>query len=342
VSDLLLPTTVVGSYSVPQWLARARDDFHHQRIGRAALREMIEVVIAAAVKDQERAGVDIVSDGELRRDNDIDYLLERMPGVDIPRLHKANFYDYYDTTVRAPLPVDGELGLVADFSYTRELTDRPIKFSFTGPFSLAKRPRREGFADASEVVMGFARYLNREAAALADAGATYLQIDEPFLAGYPEEVELAVRAINAVVEGVDVTWAVHICYGNRHARPSWEGHYDFIFPAIMEARVDQLVLEFARKGYDDLELFRQYHPPFKLGLGVIDVKTTEIESADEVASRIERGLNVLDAHDIIVNPDCGLRHLPWHVARGKLASMTAGAAIARARLTGEPALARPS
>lgn len=334
----LLPTTVVGSYPVPDWMERLKSDYFRGRMSRGQLADMHEMAIKAALRDQEQAGIDIVSDGELRRDNDIDYFLERMPGVEIPRAHKANYYDYYDAVVHAPLADGSEsLGLTADYAFTRELTDRPIKFSFTGPFSLAKRPRREGFGDPSDVVMGFARVLNREARALAAAGATYLQIDEPFLAGYPEEVELAVRAINAVVAGVDVTWALHICYGNRHARPSWEGHYDFAFPAIMEAQVDQLVLEFARKGYDDLELFRQYHPRFKLGLGVIDVKTNEVETADEVASRIERALHVIDATDIIVNPDCGLRHLPWNVARAKLAAMSAGAALVRTRLTGVPA-----
>jgi 5-methyltetrahydropteroyltriglutamate--homocysteine methyltransferase len=334
--EKLLPTTVIGSHSMPEWLGRVKTDYHHQRVGRATLREMYEIATKAAIKDQERAGIDIVSDGELRRDNDIDYFLERMPGVEIPRLAKAYYFDYYDAIVRAPIPDDqsARLDLVADYLFTREQTDRPIKFSFTGPFSLAKRPRKEGFGNPAEVVPEFARILNREARALAAAGATYLQIDEPFLAGYPEEVELAVRGINAVVAGVDANWAVHICYGNRHARPSWEGHYDFLFPAIMEAQVDQLVLEFARKGYDDLELFRQYHPPFKLGLGVIDVKTNEVESAEEVASRIERGLQVLAPGDIVVNPDCGLRHLSWNVAREKLDAMSAGAALVRARLSG--------
>jgi 5-methyltetrahydropteroyltriglutamate--homocysteine methyltransferase len=339
MADILLPTTVVGSYSVPEWLGRMRTDYHHQRIGRATLREIYEIAIKAAIKDQERAGVDIVSDGELKRDNDIDYFLERMPGVEISRLAKAYYFDYFDAIVRpAGLEPEREpLDLAADYRFTREQTDRPVKFAFTGPFSLAKRPRKEGFRSPADVVLAFAEVLNREARALAAAGATFLQIDEPFLAGYPDEVELAVRGINAVVEGVDATWAVHICYGNRHARPSWEGHYDFLFPAIMEAHVDQLVLEFARKGYDDLELFREYHPPFKLGLGVIDVKTTEIETPVDVAARIERGLHVLGPTDILVNPDCGLRHLPWHVAREKLTAMTAGADLVRARITGTPA-----
>ena len=311
--ETLLPTTVVGSYSVPEWLERAKGDFHEGRISRTSLSEIYDTAIKAALKDQERAGVDIVSDGELRRDNDIDYFLERMPGIELPKLAKVHYYDYYDAVVRAPLPepdaVEG-LRLVKDFLFTREQTDRPIKFSFTGPFSLAKRIRNEGYAVPDDLVLDIARHLNREARDLAAAGAALLQIDEPFLAGYPEAVPLVVKAINLVVEGVEVEWALHICYGNRHARPAWEGHYDFLFPAILDAHVDQLVLEFARKGYDDLALFKKYHPAFRLGLGVIDVKSEVVETAEQVATRVDRALAVLDPECIVVNPDCGLRHLP--------------------------------
>ncbi len=338
MNEKLLPTTVVGSYSVPEWLERAKSDFHENRISRSSLNEIYDTAIKAALKDQERAGIDIVSDGELRRDNDLDYFLERMPGIELPKLAKVHYYDYYDASVCAPLPNpdDGPgLGLASDFRFTREQTDRPIKFSFTGPFSLAKRIRNEGYPDAEDLVLDIARMLNREARELAAAGAALLQIDEPFLAGYPERVPLAVKAINLVVEGVDVEWALHICYGNRHARPAWEGHYDFLFPAIMDAQVDQLVLEFARKGYDDVALFKKYHPEFKLGLGVIDVKNETVETPQQVASRVDRALAVLEPDRIVVNPDCGLRHLPTKIALGKLRAMNEGAALIRARVRGE-------
>src|SRR6185312_10650700 len=129
--------------------------------------------------------------------------------------------------------------------------------------------------------------------------------------------------------------AVHVCYGNRYARPLWEGQYDFLFPAILEAQVDQVVLEFARKGYDDLELFRRYpETPFMLGLGVIDVKSREVEQPELVAARVRRALQVLPPERLMVNPDCGLRHLPADIARAKLAALTAGTALARDELTG--------
>jgi 5-methyltetrahydropteroyltriglutamate--homocysteine methyltransferase len=338
--QILLPTTVVGSYSVPEWLERLKTEYYQRRISVQHLTEIHEVAIKAAVKDQELAGIDIVSDGELRRDNDVDYFLARIPGVHIPQRAKSDYFDYYDAEVTRPLPGGGEsggekspgLGLAADFLFTRQLTDRPVKFSFTGPFSLSRRIRDGAYPQAGDLVRALARRLNAEARELAGAGAGFLQIDEPFLAGYPEQVELAVEAVNIVVEGVPATWALHVCYGNRYARPSWEGHYDFLFPAVKAARVDQVVLEFARKGLDDLRLIRQHEWDRWLGFGVIDVKTSQVEPAELVASRIRRALEYVPADRLMINPDCGLRHLAPEVAIGKLHAMVAGAAMVRAEL----------
>ena len=336
---LPLATTVVGSYSVPEWLERLKTDFYQRRISGAYLAEIHEVAIKAAIKDQERAGVDIVSDGELRRDNDVDYFLARMPGVEIPQLAKTYYSDYYEAVVPHAIPEDGPpMGLVNDFLFTRDLTDHPIKFSFTGPFSLSRRVRNEFYRDDTDLVLAMAHVLNREARALAEAGATVLQLDEPLLAGYPDQAELAVKAMNIVFEGVDrakTKRAVHVCYGNRYARPLWEGHYDFLFPAILEAEIDQLVLEFARKGYDDLRLFERYQTgELALGLGVIDVKEPRIEQPEVVADRVRRALRVVSPDRLMINPDCGLRHLPSDVARAKLHALTAGVEAVRKDVLG--------
>jgi len=333
---MLLPTTVVGSYSVPEWLERLKTEYYQRRISAQHLDDIHEVAIKAAVKDQELAGIDIVSDGELRRDNDVDYFLARIPGVHIPQRAKTDYFDYYDAEVTRPLPdsPDATLELAKDFKFTRQLTQRPVKFSFTGPFSLSRRVRDGAYERPGDLVRALARRLNAEARALAAAGADFLQIDEPFLAGYPEHVELAVEAVNIVTENIDATWALHVCYGNRYARPSWEGHYDFLFPAVKAARVDQVVLEFARKGLDDLRLIRQHGWDKWLGFGVIDVKTTQVETPELVADRIRRALEYLPADRLMINPDCGLRHLPPEVARRKLRAMVAGVAAVRAELTG--------
>ncbi|MGH3149900.1 MAG: hypothetical protein ACRDOB_04100 [Streptosporangiaceae bacterium] len=332
--DTLLPTTVVGSYSVPEWLERLKTEYYQRRISAQHLAEIHEVAIKAAVKDQELAGIDIVSDGELRRDNDVDYFLARLPGVHIPQRGKTDYFDYYDAEVTRPLP-DGTypgLDLAADFRFTRQLTRLPVKFSFTGPFSLSRRIRDGAYDKPGDLVRALARRLNVEARELAEAGAGFLQIDEPFLAGYPEHAELAVEAVNMVTDGVSATWALHVCYGNRYARPSWEGHYDFLFPAVQAARVAQLVLEYARKGLEDLRLLHEWDR--RLGFGVSDVKTPAVETPELVAERIRRALEYGPADRLRINPDCGLRHLPPEAARAKLRAMVAGAAMVRTELTG--------
>jgi 5-methyltetrahydropteroyltriglutamate--homocysteine methyltransferase len=331
----LLPTTVIGSYSVPEWLGQVKNELYRHRISRRLWDEIHEVAIKAAVLDQERAGIDIVSDGELRRDNDVDYLLASMPGVEIPQRDKADYFDYFDATVRQPLPAAGHpsLGLAEDYRFVRQLTDRPVKLSLTGPLSLARRIRNHGaYASTAELVRALARVLAAEAAELARAGARVLQIDEPLLAGYPEDIVLAVEGVNIVTEGADVSWILHVCYGNRYARPLWEGHYDFLFPAVKEANVGQLALEFARTGDEDLSLVEQYQWDRCLGLGVIDVKSEQVESPELVATRIRRALKFVAPEKLVINPDCGLRHLPPAVARAKLAAMVAGTALVRAEL----------
>ena len=188
-----------------------------------------------------------------------------MPGVEIPQLAKAFYSDYYDAVSAHALPEGRQRGLslVDDFQFTREYTDQPVKFSFTGPFSLSSALRTRTTRTRPTWSWRLRSVLNQEAQALAAAGASVIQIDEPFLAGYPEQVGARGQAINTVFEGVDgALRAVHVCYGNRYARPLWEGHYDFLFPAILDADIDQLVLEFARKGYDDLELFSALRDAF--------------------------------------------------------------------------------
>ena len=169
------------------------------------------------------------------------------------------------------------------------------------------------------------------------AGARLLQIDEPFLAGYPEQVGAGHQGgEHRLRRRATPTWALHVCYGNRYARPLWEGHYDFLFPAVLDASVDQLVLEFARKGYDDLPVIEKFGWDRDIGLGVIDVKSNEVETPGLIADRIRSALELVPAERLVINPDCGLRNLPGPVARAKLAAMVHGAATVRAELGSPP------
>ena len=327
----LLPTTVVGSYSMPGWLERLKTDYFLRRISRHDLEEIHDTAVKAAIKDQEMAGIDIVTDGELRRDNMIDYFAGRLPGVQIDHASKKFYYDFFDSVVRGKLPT-APLGLVDDFKFLRRFTERPTKFSITGPHSLVRRIRNEYYPSEEAFALDIARVMNLELRELVKAGATSLQIDEPYYSGFPEDVRWGVKVLNVLTEGVDAKIGLHICYGNRYGKPTWEGSYRYLFPAILDARVQQLTLEFARRGEEDVALFREFKAPFELGLGVIDVKSPTVETPDMVAERIRKALEVLPAERLYVNPDCGCLHLPRDVAFAKLCAMVEGTRLVRKEL----------
>ena len=327
----ILPTTVVGSYSMPGWLERLKTEYFARRISRHDLDEVHDTAVKAAIKDQEVAGLDIVTDGELRRDNLIDYFVERLPGVDIDRSSKKFYYDFYDSSVSAKLPM-APLGLADDFRFLKKFTEREAKFCVTGPHSLTKRIRNEFYPSEEALAMDIARVMNLELKELVKAGAKIIQIDEPYFSGFPDDISWGVNALNAMVEGVGATIAVHICYGNRYGKPSWEGSYRYLLPKILDAKIHQLTLEFARRGGEDLDVFKQLPAPFQLGVGVIDVKTQAVETPDVVAERIRKALEVVPAERMFILPDCGCFHLPRDVAFAKLCAMVEGTKIVRKEL----------
>ena len=327
----ILPTSVVGSYSMPGWLERLKTDYHARRISRQDLDEIHDAAVKAAIKDQEVAGIDILTDGELRRDNMIDYFVERLPGVQFDRSAKKFYYDFYDSEVLGKLP-SGLLGLTDDFRFLRANTDHETKVCITGPHTLAKRIRNKHYPSEEAFAMDLARVMNEELKALAKAGAKQIQVDEPYFSGFPEDLHWGVKALNALAAGVDAKIGVHICYGNRYGKPSWEGSYRYLFPRILDAKVHQLTLEFARRGGEDLDLFREFAVPFEIGVGVIDVKTQAVETPETVAERIRKALEFLPMERVVVLPDCGCFHLPRNVAFAKLTAMVEGAGIVRKEL----------
>ena len=285
----------------------------------------------AAIKDQEVAGVDIVTDGELQRDNMIDYFTERIPGIQVDLGSKRFYYDFYDVEVRSKLGT-GSLGLTEEVKFLKKFTDHSTKVSVSGPHTLVKRIRNSFYKDEAEFAVDLGKALNRELKEMVRTGVTELQIDEPYYSGFPEDLPWAVKAINAVTEGVDAHVTLHICYGNRYGKPSFEGSYKYLFPTILDAKVHALSLEFARRGEEDIQLFKEFKAPFTLGLGVIDVKTQDIESPALVADRIRRALEVVPAERLVINPDCGCVHLPRDVAFAKLTAMVEGARMVRNEL----------
>lgn len=331
----LLPTTGVGSYSMPGWLERLKTDFFLRRISAHELDEIHDAVVKAAIKDQEMAGLDIVTDGELRRDNMVDYFVARLPGVQVDHASKRFYYDFYDAAVRGKVPM-GPLRLTADLEFLLRNTVRAVKFTVTGPHCLVKRIRNEHYPSEEALALDIARVLNMELRELVRAGATYIQIDEPYYSGFPDDLDWGVRVLNVTVEGVAAKIGLHVCYGNRYGKPTWEGSYRYLFPRILGAGIHQLTLEFARRGYEELELLREWKCPFELGLGVIDVKSADVESPATIAERIRAALALLPPDRIHVNPDCGLLHVPQEIAFRKLRAMVEGTALVRRELEGLP------
>jgi 5-methyltetrahydropteroyltriglutamate--homocysteine methyltransferase len=327
----ILPTSMVGSYAMPGWLERLKTEYFTRRISHHDLDEIYDAAAKAAIKDQEIAGLDMVTDGEPRRDNMVDYFLERLPGVQIDHSSKKFYYDFYDSSVKGKLPT-ASLGLVREFQFLSTFTDRPTKICITGPHCLTKRIRNEFYPSDEDLAMDIARVMNLELKALAKAGISMIQIDEPYYSGFPEEVVWGVKALNTLVEGVETKIGLHVCYGNRYGKPSWEGSYRYLFPAILSANIQQLTLEFARRGGEDLDLFKEFKAPFELGVGVIDVKNHDVETPDMVAEHIRRALEVMPAERVAVLPDCGCFHLPRDVAFAKLKAMVEGARMVRKEL----------
>jgi 5-methyltetrahydropteroyltriglutamate--homocysteine methyltransferase len=322
---------VVGSYSMPAWLERAKNDYLQRKVSRHDLEEMYDAARKAAIKDQETAGIDIVSDGELQRDNMIDYFAERIPGIRVDLGSKRLYYDFYESVVRSKMAT-GSLGLTEEVRFLRRYTTRPSKISISGPHTLVKRIRNEFYPSEEAFALDLARVMNVELRELVREGATHLQIDEPYYSGFAEDLPWAIKAVNALVEGVNTHITLHICYGNRYGKPSFEGSYQYLFPLVLDAKVQALSLEFARRGEEDLKLFKEFNVPFQLGLGAIDVKTHDVESPGVVADRIRRALDLIPAERLFINPDCGLVHLPRDVAFSKLSAMAQGTRMVREEL----------
>src|SRR5712692_10030215 len=195
MAEQLFRTSVVGSYAVPEWLANVKTDFFQRRLSRSVLDEIHLAALKAAVKDQELAGIDVVTDGEVRRDNSLDYFLVKLPGVDVDNPAKAYYLDFFPTVVRqdvTPVP----LGVVEDFHLVSSLTSQPVKCTITGAYSMLRRLRDEHYGDAKKLGLALAEVINVELRHLQDAGCSFIQVDDEYVAGYPEDLAWAVELLN--------------------------------------------------------------------------------------------------------------------------------------------------
>ncbi|HWP27963.1 MAG TPA: methionine synthase, partial [Chloroflexota bacterium] len=228
------------------------------------------------------------------------------------------------------------LGIAQDFAYLRARTHRRIKATCPGPLSFAYRCQLGGpYRDVWELAHDLAPIVNAELKACVAAGADFVQIDDPSLRNVAGEGRRVVELINRVVDGVQAKVALHICFGNQRGRPSAAARtYRPFFPEILEARVDQFVLEFANRQMADIDLWQQYQPRQELVMGVVDQKAYAIESPALVAERIRTALRYVPAEKLWVSPDCGFNPTPYWIGLGKLRALVEGAAIVRRELTG--------
>jgi 5-methyltetrahydropteroyltriglutamate--homocysteine methyltransferase len=343
---MVLPTSLVGSYPQPDWLidreklakrfpprVRARELW---RVDPAWLEQAQDDATILAIRAQERAGLDIITDGEIRRESYSNRFATALEGVDLDNPGTA-----LDRSGH-PNPVPRIVGKVRrkhavevrDVQFLRAHTDRMIKATVPGPFTMAQQAQNDAYASEEELALDYAAAVNEEIRDLFAAGADVVQIDEPYLQARPDKARaFGLLALNRALEGITRPTAVHLCFGYAaiiHERPSG---YSFL-GELANASVDQISIETAQSSLDCsvLESLRGK----TIILGVLDLSTHQIESPDEVAVRIRRALPYVDPAKVIVAPDCGLKYLPREVADRKMRAMVEGAALVRAELLSGP------
>ena len=333
----LLPTTVVGSYAMPSWLWTAVGEIDKGNYGQTDAREAFDDAVNVAIMDQERAGVDIISDGEMRRWYFVQSFYRRMSGLEEePPLRKVGLYGY-DTPPRyravEKVTVPKGLGIVEEFEYARTHTKKRIKVTCPGPLTLTIHVRPRGaYKSRLELAWEFAEVINAELKALVNAGADFIQIDEPSFAIIPGGLKEWVDLYNASVDGVDAKLALHVCFGNLGSRPRGKRTYRWMFPALLDARADQLVLEFANREMSESNLWKEFGVERELGAGVVDIKSFHVETAEDVAERIREILKYVPPEKLYVNPDCGFFQLPRWLSYLKLEALVAGTELVRREL----------
>ena len=335
----LIPATVVGSHGKAGWWYAGVKAHEAGEMGPGDLEEMLDDAADTAIRDMERAGLDIITDGEVRRlDGYVDSYYAIIKGIEpLPVRRRMGPWGYdqqtrYEATGRIETPAGG-LGIIKEFTYLKTHTTRRVKATCAGPLTFGSRihPGKlyKGVVDVAE---RFAEVINEELRGLVAAGADLIQLDEP-ARGNVSGAEMA-RLFNRATAGVKARLGFHVCFGNRFGRSRFDRSYRAYFPGLLEARADQLVLEFAGRELSEVDLWKEYGGDRELGAGVIDVKGFYPETAEDVAKRIHRVLAVCRPEKLTVNPDCGFGWSPRYMCNQKIGALAAGAALARKELTG--------
>ncbi len=335
---MLLPTSVVGSHGLPGWVWLAREAMEAGRMGAVDLRELVEDATQAALLDQERAGVDVVTTGEMMRVRFIVGFYDRLTGIRALEPARKLGAPLWDTNtpceVTATVTAPEGLGIVEEWKLARALTTKRLKATVPGPYTLLVPLRLHGgYTDRDTLLADLVAIVNAECRALVAAGCDFIQIDEPHSGMYAATAPRFDKGVNRAVEGVTAKIAVHICFGNLYGRP-FAAVRDLrnIYPALRDLAASQIVLEYANRGLDDLRLWREFPTDKELGAGVIDVKAFRAETPTEVAERIRRLLGYVARDKLWLNPDCGFWETPRWIVRQKLAALVEGARLVRKEL----------
>jgi len=327
----MLTTSVIGSHGLPGWVWLAREAMEAGRLGALDVRELMEDATQVALLDQERAGVDVISTGEMMRVRFIIGFYDSITGIrtlPAPRRLGQPLWDTntpFEVTERIGAPRG--LGIVEEFTLARGLTSRRIKATVPGPYTLLVPLKLGGgYRDKDTLLADLVGIVNAECKALVAAGADFIQIDEPHHGMYHGSAHDVGRGINKAVEGVAAKIAVHVCFGNLYGRPfSAVRDYTNVFATLDEIHASQVVLEFANRGLDEPARWADFPRDKELGAGVVDVKAFKAETAGEVAGRIRGLLRHVAPDKLWLNPDCGLQTLPRESAVGKLRNLVAAA-----------------
>ena len=337
-----LPTTVVGSYPQPDWLidraaltAQAPPRVRLEtlwRVPKPYLQEAQDDATALAIRAMEQAGIDIVSDGEMRRESYSNRFATALDGVDLDnpgqipsRTGRLQLVPRVVGPIRRRHAVEQR-----DVEFLRRNTDRRIKITLPGPFTLSQQALDEHYRDEEALAMAYADAVNAEAKDLKAAGADVIQLDEPYMQGMPEKARrFAVKAINRALLGVPGPTAVHLCFGYAYIVKGKPAGYSFL-AELAEVSADQISIEAAQPRLD-LGILRDLAPKVVM-VGVLDLADPMVENAETVADRIRTALKFAAPERIIPAPDCGMKYLPRDIAFGKLKALTEGAALARREL----------
>jgi 5-methyltetrahydropteroyltriglutamate--homocysteine methyltransferase len=339
---MLFPTSLVGSYPQPDWLID-RERLRHRfpprvratelwRVAPEYLAQACHDATELAIRAQERAGLDIITDGEIRRESYSNRFATALDGVDIDNPGTALDRSGHPNPVpRVTGPIKRRHSVeVGDVEFLRSCTSRTIKITVPGPFTMAQQAQNEYYGSTEALALGYAEAVNEEVADLFAAGADIVQLDEPYLQARPDEAKkYGVRVINRALDGITGTTAVHLCFGYAaiiHDRPSG---YSFL-PELADCACDMVSIETAQSGLDCSVLTALDGKT--IILGVLNLGDETVETPDVVAGRVRRALEHVPAERLILAPDCGMKYLPRERAFRKLRALSAGAALVSAEL----------